>query len=72
MMIYNQNFLWIYRSKETEKKLNNSKKSTKRIWDSVWSQLKHEVFGMEYKLDPETRKRSVKEPIKSMFTQLFY
>ena len=54
-----------------EKKFNDSKKSTKRIWDSVWWQLKHEVFGMGYKLDP-SGKRVVNEPIKGMFTEVFY
>ena len=54
-----------------EKKFNDSKKSTKRIWDNVSSQIKHEVFGMGYKFD-SSGKRVVNEPIKGMFTQLFY
>ena len=61
----------MYRRKDVEKKLIDSKKSTKKIWDSVSSRIKHEIFGMEYKVDPSGM-RVVNEPIKSMFSQLFY
>ena len=74
MLKYNSqlnSFLMIYRRKEVEKRLIDSKMSTSRIWDGVLSKIKHEVFGMEYKIDP-SGKRSVKEHIKSMFSQLFY
>ena len=54
-----------------EKKFNDSKKSTKRIWDNVSSQIKHEVFGMGYKYD-SSGKRVVNEPIKGIFTELFF